>query len=70
MSVAINQPFFTVYLSNQGIELRPGYEDYPHCQALHTSKSYESAQEFAQAAASHRNLPMKSWVDSDSIHVK
>jgi hypothetical protein len=62
MSSAIAQSFFTVYLSQQGIELRPGYADYPNCHALHTSKSYESAQEFAQIAASHRNLPLKDRV--------
>lgn len=61
MSATLNQPFFTVYLTEQGIELRPGYDDYPNCHALHTSKSYESAQQFAQTAESHRNLPMKSW---------
>lgn len=55
--------FFTVYLSTHAIELRPGCEDAPHSQVLHTSKSYEAAQEFAKAAANHRNLPMKSWVE-------
>lgn len=67
MSARTNPSFFTVYLSDQGIELRPGCEDYPSFHALHTSKSYEAAQQFAQTAATHRNLPMKSWVDSDLI---
>jgi hypothetical protein len=62
MSATINQSLFTVYLTKQGIELRSGCKDYPHCHALHTSKSYESAQQFAQIAANHRNLPVKSWV--------
>lgn len=64
MPAKISQSFFTVYLSKQGIELRSGYADYPNCHPLHTSKSYESAQEFAQAAAEIRNLPIKSWVNS------
>lgn len=64
MPATIEQSFFTVYLSQQGIELRPGYEDYPNCHALHTSKSYESAQQFAQTAARHRNLPMTSWIQN------
>jgi len=62
MSVAANSSFFTVYLSAQGIELRRGFEDYPNCLALHTSKSYESAQQFAQAAANNRNLPLNNQV--------
>ena len=58
MSSTINQSFFTVYLTKQGIELRLGSEDYPNCHALHTSKSYQAAQDFAQTAANHRNLPI------------
>ena len=57
-----HHPFFTVYLSQQGIELRTGCEDYPNFHVLHTSKSYESAEHFAQTAARHRNLPLKSWI--------
>lgn len=56
--------FFTVYLSRQGIELRLGCDDYPDCYALHTCNSYEVAHQFAQMAANHRNLPLKSWVNS------
>ena len=61
MSMTLDQSFFTVYLSKDGIELRPGCDDYPNRQALHTSKSYEAAQQFAQAVASNRNLPVSIW---------
>lgn len=62
MLVTPQPAFFTVYLGRQGIELRPGYDDYPNHLALHTSNSYEVAHQFAQMAANHRNLPLKSWV--------
>jgi len=58
MQKTINETLFTVYLSKEGIELRPGCDDYPNRQALHTSKSYEMAEHFAQVAASTRNLPI------------
>lgn len=67
MSLSIYPSFFTVYLSKQGIELRSGYADYPGCQALHTCKSYESAQHFAQTAADHRNLPMRNQVNRNLL---
>lgn len=59
MQATIEPAFFTVYVTEYGIELLPGCADYPNCQALHTSKSYESAYQFAQAAAAHRNLPFR-----------
>lgn len=69
MKAIVNPSFFTVYLSEQGIELRAGFEDYPNCYPLHTSKSYELAQQFAQTAASHRNLPMRDQVSWASFNL-
>lgn len=59
MQATFQTSFFTVYLTKVGIELRLGCEDYPNYRAIHTSLSYESAYEFAQTAATHRNLPFK-----------
>lgn len=53
--------FFTVYLTKDGIELKSGCQDYPNHQAIHTSRSYDSAYDFAKTAATHRNLPLKNW---------
>lgn len=65
MQVSKELSFFTVYLTAQGIEVRPGCEDYLNWQALHTSKSYESAEQFAQAASALRNLPIKDWLSPE-----
>lgn len=59
MQTFIQQPMFTVYLTSQGIELHPGCEDYPYRQALHSCRSFELAYEFAQMAATCRNLPLQ-----------
>lgn len=59
MKSTIKLNFFTVYLTDQGVELYEGCEDYPFHQVLHTSKSYELAYQFAQNAAAHRNLPIR-----------
>ncbi|MBD1822900.1 hypothetical protein H6F51_10410 [Cyanobacteria bacterium FACHB-DQ100] len=61
--VPVHSSFFTVYLSKHGIELHPGCQDYPNTHVLFSSRSYESAQHFAQIAASIRHLPLKSWVN-------
>lgn len=65
MQVSKELNYFTVYLTAQGIEVRSGCKDYPDWHALHTSKSYESAEQFAQAAATHRSLPIRNWLRSE-----
>lgn len=62
MKPTIKLNFFTVYLTEQGVELYEGCEDYPFHQVLHTSKSYELAYQFAQNAAAHRNLPVRNRI--------
>lgn len=62
MQVSKELNFFTVYLTAQCIEVCPGCKDYPDWYALHTSKSYESAEQFAQAVAIHRSLPIRNWL--------
>lgn len=60
-------PFFTVYQTAQGIALRAGCQDYMNWQAIHSSKSYESAYRFAQIAAAHRAVPFDDYVKAERI---
>ncbi|MDX2212869.1 MAG: hypothetical protein SFY66_06220 [Oculatellaceae cyanobacterium bins.114] len=55
-----DQPmFFTVYASANCLELCAGCEDRSDWVAIHTSKSYEMAYEFAQNAAKHRGIEFR-----------
>ena len=56
---------FTVYKTDEGVELHPGCEDYPNRRAIYTAKSYEAAQHFAQTAA---NLQGKMLKDFSQLH--
>lgn len=46
--------FFTTYQTDKDIILRSGCKDYPNWRAIHSSKSYNCAYQFAQTAAAQR----------------
>jgi hypothetical protein len=56
---------FTVYASKNCLELCVGSEDRADWVAIHTSKSYETAYEFAQNAAKHRGIEFRDCSSSE-----
>lgn len=57
-----SEEFFTVYLTKFGVELHSGCSDRCSNYAMHTSKSYQMAFEFAQTAAFIRKVPLRNRV--------
>jgi hypothetical protein len=60
-----SEAFFTIYQSKQAIEIRLGCEDQPNARIISTSKSYESAYQVAQVAASSKQMPLENYVPED-----
>jgi hypothetical protein len=54
--------YFTVYRSEQAIELHPGCEDYENCRVICTCLDYEQAKEIARLSANIHQLPVKNFV--------
>jgi hypothetical protein len=60
-STSILDSYFTVYQTEQAIELHPGCEDYEHHRVICTCLYYEQACEIARLSGNLHRLPVKNF---------
>lgn len=60
---SILDTYFTVYRTEQAVELHPGCEDYEHLRVICTCVEYEQAFEIAGLVANLHHLPIKNFVN-------
>lgn len=61
-SASVLDSYFTVYKTDQAIELHPGCEDYENYRVICTCLYYEQACEIARLSANIHRLPVKNFV--------
>lgn len=54
--------YFTVYRTEQAIELHPGCEDYENRRVICTCINYDQAKEIARLSANIHQLPIRNFV--------